>query len=92
MRIMIYDARNAPGGGGAGCTTATYSVTANAAYGLITRLDIQGVGTWFSLGTGTFTVTNVPVGRYTVWVTMTRAGTRTLQVQMGCPVTRSYFK
>lgn len=43
---QFYDGRNAPAGAATGCAAATYSVAADGRHGLITRLTIQGVGTW----------------------------------------------
>lgn len=97
IRIMIYDARNGPqsgtgGGGSAGgstCGAAPLIITASDQHGLITRVEIKGVGAWWTLGARTVTVPDVPIGSYTVWVTTTATGTHTLRTQVGCPVTRS---
>lgn len=90
-RIYVTDASNALGGRG-DCTTVTYSVTVHSNYGPITKVDIQGLGTWHYAGDSTVTISGVPPRAYTVTVTTTGGTLPPIQPLMVCPITRSNIK
>jgi hypothetical protein len=66
------------------CNTAPVTITVSSSYGVMTWLNIQGVGSWVIANLSRVTVNNVPRGVYTLTVITTLRGTQSQSINVGC--------
>lgn len=88
VHINLYDERNRL----PECNAVVTVTVRGAQYGGMTRIDLQGVGTWFPQGARTFTLpVRVRRGLYTITVGTTGRSPAPRNINVGCPRTDVIF-